>query len=44
MKIAIVTRNMGAGGAERVISQLLGSWVKKGHNLSLILLDNCEDF
>ncbi len=44
MKIAIVTRNMGAGGAERVISQLLDSWIKKGHNLSLILLDNCEDF
>lgn len=35
---------MGAGGAERVISQLLNSWIKDGHELSLVLLDDCEDF
>ena len=35
-KLAIVTRNMGAGGAERVIAQLLSAWVRKGISCTLI--------
>ena len=44
MKITIVTRNMCAGGAERVISQLLSEWVKNNTKCHLILLENTEDF
>lgn len=43
MNIAVVTRNLSAGGAERVVVQLLDEWVKT-NNCELILLDNCDDF
>lgn len=36
MHIAIVTRNMGAGGAERVISQLIRQWSDMGVQCSLV--------
>lgn len=36
MHIAIVTRNMGAGGAERVISQLIHQWSDMGVQCSLV--------
>lgn len=44
MHVAVVTRNMQAGGAERVISQLLNGWLADGHTCSLILLDRTEIF
>lgn len=37
--ICVVTRNMAAGGAERVIAQLLTAWCKHGVDCRLILLD-----
>lgn len=43
MKITVVTRNLAAGGAERVIVQLLGEWSKE-NTCSLILLNNENDF
>ena len=43
MKITVVTRNLAAGGAERVIVQLLGEWSKE-NTCSLILLNNEKDF
>jgi glycosyltransferase involved in cell wall biosynthesis len=39
MHIAVVTRNLSAGGAERVIAQLLAEWCKSGIKCSLILLN-----
>lgn len=44
MKITIVTKNLCAGGAERVIVQLLDNWVKQGVKCNLILLDKREHF
>lgn len=44
MHIAIVTTHMTAGGAERVISQLLGVWSKNDIQCSLILLNKKEIF
>lgn len=45
MKITIVTKNLCAGGAERVISELLKEWVLDTKNeCNLILLENVEDF
>ena len=44
MKIAVVTRNLRSGGAERVISQLLDKWVDWGNDCHLILLDKTEHF
>lgn len=44
MHIAIVTRNMGAGGAERVIAQLLNEWAEQGITCSLICLEHVEPF
>lgn len=45
MKIMIVTRNMCAGGAERVISQLLKEWEKNCNlHCTLVLLDKVDDF
>lgn len=38
MHIAVVTRSMGTGGAERVIVQLLREWQKKGHQCSLLCM------
>ena len=38
MHIAVVTKNMGAGGAERVISQLLKEWTKSGVSCTLICM------
>lgn len=42
--IVIVTKNMAAGGAERVIAQLLGKWCTKGCHCTLILLEKEEIF
>lgn len=44
MRIAIVTRNMGAGGAERVIAQLIEEWSAMGHCCSLICMHPEEAF
>lgn len=44
MKITIITRNLGSGGAERVISQLLSEWAKNSIQSSLIMIENTEDF
>lgn len=44
LKITIIAASMNAGGAERVISQLLSDWEKEGYELSLILLDKKEKF
>lgn len=44
MNIVVVTRNLAAGGAERVIVQLLNNWVNNGNKCSLILLDKIERF
>lgn len=38
--ICIVTRNLGAGGAERVIVQLLGYLVQNNYRATLILMEN----
>ena len=35
-EILVVTVELGDGGAERVLSELMGSWVDKGHNVTLI--------
>ena len=43
MNITVVTRNLAAGGAERVIVQLLGEWSKE-NECSLVLLNNENDF
>jgi len=43
-KIAIVTRSMLAGGAERVISVLANSWVKLGCECYLFTIDNEKIF
>ena len=44
MHIAVVTRNMGAGGAERVIAQLLSEWSKTGIQCSLVSMHPAERF
>lgn len=44
MHIAVITRNMGAGGSERVIAQLLQGWCDRGVQCSLICLDPKEAF
>lgn len=44
MHIAVVTRNMLAGGAERVIAQLLAGWTERGVKCSLILLEKADRF
>lgn len=43
-KLVIVTRNMSAGGAERVIAQLVNSFVNKEIECIIITLDNKEIF
>lgn len=42
--LAIVTRNMKAGGAERVIAQLVKCFSKDGINCTIITLDDEEIF
>ena len=44
MHIAVVTKNMGAGGAERVIAQLLKEWTKNGVSCTLICIHPGEKF
>lgn len=44
MKIEIVTRNLKAGGAERVISQLVNKWNDDGIECNLVLLEKTERF
>ncbi|MBQ9071355.1 MAG: glycosyltransferase [Clostridia bacterium] len=44
MHVAIVTSSLSAGGAERVIAQLLKEWCKSGVKCSLILLNKKELF
>lgn len=44
MHIAIVTASLSAGGAERVISQLLNEWCNNDLECSLILLNKTEMF
>jgi len=39
MHIAVVTRHMGAGGAERVIAQLLNNWCAQGVRCSLFCMN-----
>ena len=43
-KIAVVTRSLSAGGAERVITQLINEWAGAGLECTLILLDKCPRF
>lgn len=43
-KLVFVTRNMKAGGAERVISQLSNNYIKAGIQCTIITLDNEEIF
>ena len=43
MKIVFVCDTMGAGGAERVISTLSNQFVKKGHEVSIIILSRLAD-
>lgn len=42
MHIAIVTKNLMAGGTERVIVQLMQQWVSKGITCSLVLVNKTE--
>lgn len=42
--VAIVTKNLRSGGAERVISQLLNEWSNKDVKCTLILLEKTERF
>lgn len=44
MHIAVVTKNMEAGGAERVIAQLLAGWVGKGVCCTLISMNPAPMF
>lgn len=44
MHIAIVTRNMNAGGAEHVIAQLLKNWTGQGVQCSLFSMEPSERF
>lgn len=44
MKIEIVTKNLHAGGAERVISQLVNFWSEQGHTCKLVLIDKTDKF
>lgn len=44
MHIAVVTRNMKAGGAERVIAQLLSKWHAWGVTCCLVCMDPAEPF
>lgn len=44
MKIEIVTRNLKAGGAERVISQLLNYWSECGIDCYLVMLEKTDHF
>lgn len=44
MRIAVVTKELAAGGAERVIAQLLNEWSGMGHECHLILLDKTPRF
>jgi GalNAc-alpha-(1->4)-GalNAc-alpha-(1->3)-diNAcBac-PP-undecaprenol alpha-1,4-N-acetyl-D-galactosaminyltransferase len=39
MRIAIVNYDLGAGGAERVLSLLAKEWSKRGHRVQVITLD-----
>ncbi|QAY78032.1 glycosyltransferase family 4 protein [Sphingosinicella sp. BN140058] len=41
--IAIVTAGLGAGGAERVIAQISGSWAAVGDKVTVISFDRGED-
>lgn len=43
-KIVVVTRSLGAGGAERVIAQLIDQWAETGHACTLILLEKSPLF
>ena len=43
-KIAVVTRSLSAGGAERVVAQLINEWAGAGLECTLILLDICPRF
>lgn len=44
MRIAVVTRNMGGGGAERVIAQLLKCWHEMGVDCTLVCMHPQERF
>lgn len=44
MHITIVTKNMNAGGAERVIAQMLSQWDKIGVTCSLVCMEPTELF
>jgi len=44
MHVAVVTKNLAAGGAERVIVQLLNEWCKQNIQCSLILLNKEDQF
>lgn len=44
MHIAIVTRNMDAGGAERVIAQLIKCWQETGITCSLVSMHPAKSF
>lgn len=44
LKICIITRNMKAGGAERVLSNLISQWINLGCSCEIILMDMDSDF
>lgn len=44
MKIALVIADLGAGGAERVLSILANEWINKGHSVNVILLAKGPSF
>jgi glycosyltransferase involved in cell wall biosynthesis len=44
MKIILVIPTLTQGGAERVMSELMNIWSKKGHDVHLVLLSKSEKF
>ena len=44
MKIELVIADLGAGGAERVLSILANDWCKKGHDITILLLTKGPSF
>ena len=43
-KILMIIDSLGAGGAEKVILNLSRTLIKKGHNVSIIIIQNRIDY